>query len=217
MKRFFIKQTVAMIAMAAASCGLVNAQIGDYRGKAFKYEVFGSPQTIPGKLMCAYYDLGGEGIAYHETTPENHGSGRLNPANGTLLNEFRIQESVDISYTKVGIDDTPQNKATPDMGLLYVGWTDPGEWINYTVNVEQTGTYTVNFLCSAAADGAISLSADGKDLAGTLNIPSTTSPHIWTRIDNLATVSLVKGIQVISLFTQKTGGMNYAWFEFILK
>jgi len=25
------------------------------------------PQKIPGKLQCAYYDFGGEGIAYHDT------------------------------------------------------------------------------------------------------------------------------------------------------
>lgn len=26
----------------------------------------GGPQEIPGKVECAYYDLGGEGIAYHD-------------------------------------------------------------------------------------------------------------------------------------------------------
>jgi hypothetical protein len=50
----------------------------------------GGPQKIPGKVLCAYYDLGGEGVAYHDTDPKNHGSGELNPADGTYLNEFRI-------------------------------------------------------------------------------------------------------------------------------
>ena len=44
-------------------------------------------QKIPGKVLCAYYDLGGEGVAYHDTDPQNHGSGELNPADGTSLNE----------------------------------------------------------------------------------------------------------------------------------
>jgi hypothetical protein len=57
-------------------------------------------QAIPGKVDCAFYDRGGEGIAYHDTTDKNLGSGTLNPADGTYLNEFRMREAVDISYTK---------------------------------------------------------------------------------------------------------------------
>lgn len=206
-----------MLLMAMAmSCVLVMGQA--YEGKPFKYEVFnGTPQEIPGKLYCAYYDLGGEGMAYHETTPENFGSGRLNPANGTILNEFRINESVDVSYTKVGIDDTPNNKVKPEMGLLYIGWTAPGEWLKYTVEVKQTGNYILNFLSSAEKDGAISLSVDGKDATGIIKIPTTTSPHIWNRLDGLTTLSLTKGKHVITLHTQEAGGMNYAWFDFILQ
>src|ERR1039458_4900191 len=54
----------------------------------------GGPQKIPGKVLCAYYDLGGEGVAYHDSDPKNHGSGELNPADCTYLNEFRIHEGV---------------------------------------------------------------------------------------------------------------------------
>jgi hypothetical protein len=210
-----MKRVILLMAMAM-SCVLVMGQA--YEGKPFKYEVFnGTPQEIPGKLYCAYYDLGGEGVAYHETTPENFGSGRLNPANGTILNEFRINESVDVSYTKVGIDDTPNNKVKPEMGLLYIGWTAPGEWLKYTVEVKQTGNYILNFLSSADKDGTISLSVDGKDATGTIKIPTTTSPHIWNRLDGLTNLSLTKGKHVITLHTQETGGMNYAWFDFILQ
>src|ERR1039458_4549689 len=75
----------------------------------------GGPQKIPGKVLCAYYDLGGEGVAYHDSDPKNHGSGELNPADGTYLNEFRIHEGVDTSYTKFNrkpdpIDDNPLAK-----------------------------------------------------------------------------------------------------------
>jgi hypothetical protein len=58
---------------------------------------------------------GWEGVAYHDTDPQNHGSGELNPADGTYLNEFRIHEGVDTSYTKFqrkpdAFDDNPFNK-----------------------------------------------------------------------------------------------------------
>jgi hypothetical protein len=51
----------------------------DYQGKPFQDSVYtAGPQAIPGRLECAYYDLGGEGVAYHDTDPTNHGSGELN-------------------------------------------------------------------------------------------------------------------------------------------
>lgn len=34
-------------------------------------------------------------------TRKNKGSGTLNPADGSYLNEFRMHEGVDISYTKI--------------------------------------------------------------------------------------------------------------------
>src|ERR1700679_3865256 len=95
-------------------------------------------QTIPGKVECEFYNEGGEGIAYHDSDSINNGSGKLNPANGTYLNDFRMHEDVDISYTKPhGIDDNPYNRVSRDMGQLYVGWTKPGEWINYTIREKQ--------------------------------------------------------------------------------
>src|SRR5579872_3827774 len=99
-------------------------------------------QQIPGRIEFEYYDEGGEGVAYHDFDSTNNGSGKLNPPNGTFLNEFRMKEGVDISYTKPGnIDDNLFNKVPRDMNKLYVGWTKPGEWINYTVEVKETGRY----------------------------------------------------------------------------
>ena len=41
-----------------------------YAGVPYHDSVFnGGPQKVPGRVMCAYYDLGGEGIAYHDTDP----------------------------------------------------------------------------------------------------------------------------------------------------
>src|SRR5215475_582196 len=109
----------------------------NYRGKPFhdsKYH--GGPQKIPGRVQCAYYDFGGEGVAYHDTDAKNNGSGNLNPADGSYLNEFRMDEGVDISYTKCPkesgkqIDNSPYNVVTPPENQLYVGWTEPGEWFN---------------------------------------------------------------------------------------
>ncbi len=123
-------------------------------------------QPIPGIVQCAYYDLGGEGIAYHDTDPANHGSGELNPADGSYLHEFRMHEGVDTSYTKfhdpkVQIDNNPYNLVTPPDGQLYVGWTEPGEWFNITVNVPHAGLYTADLLYTSNRGGTISIDVNG--------------------------------------------------------
>ena len=82
-------------------------------------------------------------MAYHDTDATDHGSGALNPPNGEYLNEFRMHEGVDISYTKfkgpIPIDNSPYDLVTPPPDQLYVGCTEPGEWFNLTVNVKRAG------------------------------------------------------------------------------
>ncbi len=191
--------------------------VENYKGRPFqdtKYD--GKAQKIPGRVMCAYYDLGGEGVAYHDTTKENHGSGMLNPANGDYLNEFRMNESVDTSFTKPDFDATEKNLVNPELKMFYVGWTDEGEWLNYTVDVDKSGNYSVDFLFSAAVDAAISLSVDNKDVTEKIAIPSTTHPHIWNRLSAMTTFLLEKGTHLLTLHTVEKGLMNYAFLEFKL-
>src|SRR5579859_6792958 len=103
------------IAICAAALGIFVPDLNgwaalppDYTGKPFQDSVYTSgAQVVPGKIECAYYDLGGEGVAYHDTDALNHGSGELNqkpehhrPHANPYLWSFRAGEGVDISYTK---------------------------------------------------------------------------------------------------------------------
>lgn len=109
----------ARITAAETAPALPSLLPADYKGTPFQDGKHpGGPQKIPGMVVCAYYDLGGEGVAYHDKTKENSGSGKLNPANGAYLNEFRKNEAVDTSYTKYaanksGPDNSPYNAAEP--------------------------------------------------------------------------------------------------------
>ena len=199
-----------------------------YTGKPYEdTEYKGGAQVIPGKVYCAYYDLGGEGIAYHDTSKANHGSGELNPVDGSYLHSFRIGEGVDISYTKSAndSDNSPYNLVEPPMNLLYVGWTEPGEWVKYTVKVEKAGTYTVGLLYTSNQGGKISVSVNNEDVTGPIDIQSTfhnDDPvdwrqwHHWNIAENIAKITLEKGTQVLTLHTIETGQMNYAWLNFEL-
>ena len=118
--------------------------------------------------------MGGEEIAYHDKDSLNNGSGKLNPNDGTFYNTFRLKEGVDISYTKSkDIDNSPFNVVEPLMNQLYVGWTEVGEWINYTVDVKEDGFYEGFLMYTAKADGKIAIDVDGKNWLESVVIKST--------------------------------------------
>ena len=53
--------------------------MGGPAGRPYEDEAYkAGAQRIPGIVQCALYDLGGEGVAYHDADPVNHGSGELN-------------------------------------------------------------------------------------------------------------------------------------------
>jgi Carbohydrate binding module (family 6) len=181
-------------------------------------------QEIPGRIECEYYDQGGEGIAYHDTDSINQGSGKLNPANGSFLHEFRMKEGVDISYSKTGgIDNNPYNKVNPDSNKLYVGWTVPGEWINYTVQVNSTAVYRLGLMYTANGDGSISFDLDGQPVTAPLKISSTYDRrdtvawrqwHHWNKTDSLTSIKMKKGEHKLTLHITDHGQMNFDYLEF---
>jgi len=151
----------------------------------------------------------------------------LNPPNGTYLNEFRMNEGVDTSYMKFRldpkIDDNPFNKVTPPAGLLYVGWTEPGEWFNLTVDVADSGEYSADLLYTSNRGGTISLDVNGKPATRPLKVTSTYDAadpvawrqwHHWNVVHDLARVHLEKGRNVLTVHTLSEGQMNYATLEF---
>ncbi len=204
-------------------------KLKDYKGTPyFDSQYTASAQIIPGKLQCEYYDFGGEGVAYHDTDSINSGSGQLNPADGTYLHEFRKNEPVDVSYTKFRepqIDNTIYNFVQPEKDQLYIGWTKPGEWTKYTVNVSETGTYQLGLMYTSNKNGKISIAVNDSDITGEILVPSTFVEadtvawrqwHHWNYLSKMAIVELKKGIQTITLHTADVGDMNYDYINFEL-
>jgi hypothetical protein len=214
--------TVSLAAQAQAVAA------SPYAGQPFHDERYsGGPQVIPGKVQCAYYDAGGEGVAYHDTDTVNHGSGELNKPDGSYEHAFRMKEGVDISYTKLGrqppVDDSPYNLVTPPKEQLYVGWTEPGEWVNLTVNVREAGRYGVDFLYTSHQGGQIGLELDGKPLTPPLTITTTANSsdplswrqwHHWNLAKDLAQVDLPASVHVLTVRILTEGQMNLAYFDF---
>jgi hypothetical protein len=200
----------------------------NYKGTPFEDAVYKSgTQEIPGRLQLEYYDLGGEGTSYHDSDSTNSGSGALNPVDGSYLHSFRIDEPVDISFTKQrGVDNSPYNFVEPEFDQLYVGWTEAGEWTKYTVDVKTKGTYKVGLMYTARHDGQIAIAINDKDVTGPLDVPSTYVAadtiawrqwHHWNYLNDLADIELEKGLQTLTLHTVAVGQMNYDFISLELK
>lgn len=229
MKAAVIAFSLFAVVQSAGHSTASNAEfLSTYKGTPYRDSNYqNGAQHIPGKVVCAYYDLGGEGIAYHDADPKNNGSGALNPADGGYLNEFRMREGVDTSYTKFGrnppIDDSPYNKVVPPADLLYVGWTEPGEWFNITVDVAEAGDYTIDLLYTSNRGGSISFDVDGKPATGAIGVASTYDAadpvawrqwHHWNVAAGIATLHLFAGHSLLTVHIVTNGQMNLATLDF---
>ena len=230
MNRGRLQLWLALVVLPAAGAGCASRAdfLAHYKGAPYEDSRYGAgAQKIPGKVYCAYYDRGGEGVAYHDSDSKNNGSGALNPADGSYLNEFRMSEGVDTSYTKMDrnpqIDDTQYDKVQPPPSLLYVGWTVPGEWFNMTVDVKQTGWYGADLLYTSNRGGTLALDVNGEPASGALQIESTfdaSDPiawrqwHHWNLARGLVRVKLHRGTNVLTVRILTEGQMNLAYFDF---
>ena len=135
------------------------------------------PTAIPGTIQAEYYDKGGEGAAYHDNEAENRGNA-----------SYRTSDGVDIETCGTN------GKA--------IGYTNTGEWVEYTVNVKETGTYKfVATVSSGSTNSGFSINIRNdktiKKLAD-VKVPQTGSDwKTYTTVEG--TVELEAGEQILRL------------------
>ena len=133
----------------------------------------GSAAAVPGSFEAEDFDRGGEALAYHDLTAGNEGG------------LYRTAEDVDI--------------ISPYAGGHVVNGFQTGEWLEYTVNVAQSGTYRVEALVSSAFTGtSFHIEVDGTDKTGPVTAPNTGAwtAFQWAGVD---AVSLTAGQHVVRL------------------
>ncbi|HWD18276.1 MAG TPA: carbohydrate-binding protein [Verrucomicrobiae bacterium] len=191
----------------------------DYKGRPFSdAQHQAGAAAIPGVVQCALYDIGGEGVAYHDADPINHGSGELNlqpkhqrPHASAYIWNFRQEEGVDISFVKDFADLNHTNLVTPETNQLYIGWTTNGEWCNYTVDVKAPGTYKIKALYSYQTN-TIQFDLNGQPAATCLLPVATPSWHYWNKAEIGEITFPSAGLQLLTF--HHGGGNNFAYFEF---
>jgi hypothetical protein len=143
----------------------------------------GTPFVISGTtgkesemIPAAIYDLGGEGIAFHDNGGKDGATG------------FRPSDNVDIgNYIPRSV----------------VGWTGDGEWLTYTVNVEADGTYELNSIIGSGSDeGTYTVYFDGVAITPLLKAKRTPGEY-GDQQPNYTTVSLKKGRHIFKFFMNR--------------
>jgi hypothetical protein len=137
----------------------------------------GVPIALPGIVDAAHFDNGVAGSAYSDTSPGNAGG------------VFRTTD-VDVQAASVG--------------GYNVGWTAPGEWLKYTVNVGAPGTYNVQVQVASLAATSVAV-AFGNASATTLPVAATGGWQAWRTVS--VPVTLVAGQQVLTV-TFPVGAVN---------
>ena len=164
----------------------VNVPQGPYNG---------TWSLIPGTVQFENFDVGGNGFAYMDGTPGSAVTPVVN---------FRTTEDVDIeNCTDVG-------------GGYNIGYATAGEWLEYSVDVQTPGEYSIalRVACSGAAR-TMSLAMDGVDIAKDVAIPNTTGWQVWQTV-TVPNVSLKAGKQILRMTIGATDYINLNYVTFTL-
>ena len=167
------------------------------------------PQTTPtlpqNQVMFANFDNGGEGVAYHDVDGRNLGGDYRRGDNGV-----DIERTSDVFATDLG--------DAPGVGRS-VGYTRAGEFLKYTLNVAQGGTYTFNIRFASSTGGTAHLAIDGHDATGSISLPRTGGWDQWTTLTK-AGVQLSAGTHVFKFVIDSSAAGaekdvgNLHWFSF---
>lgn len=152
----------------------------------------GTAHAIPGIIQAEAFDEGGNGFAYFDDS------------SGSETDQiFRTDEDVDITDCE------------DEGGGYCLAYVTEGEWVEYTVNVAEAGTYNINLRVANNGDPkTISLAMDGADIATDITIPNTEGWGIWETV-TVENIELKEGEQILR-FTMgdvKYVNLNYIKFE----
>lgn len=143
-----------------------------------------APAPVPGRVEAEDFACGGEGVAYHDSTPGNGGT-----------SDYRFAEAVDV-WDSAAASHTH-----------YVGGTAAGEWLAYSVTVAEAGRYDVSLAAAALQVTQVRLTINGVDVTGLLTLPATGGMTTFVEVAAAVGIQLNAGTHQIRLFIV-TGGAN---------
>lgn len=162
--------------------------------------------TIPGTIFATDYDLGANNYAYFDAdTSDFH----VSTDEYTAWNQG-------YSYRNDGVDIEACTDNTSNG--FNVGWTQQGEWLLYTVGVDSTAAYTIDFRYAAnGSSGKFILQLNGQPITPVQALPSTGGWSTW-QTHTIENVVLEKGTHQLKLHIDNSGfNINYLKFHSMLE
>lgn len=153
---------------------------------------------VPGIINATDYDMGKLSYAYNDADYQEISSGAWN--NGWSYRNDGVDIEACSDFSSNGFD---------------VGWIETGEWLNYTINVSQSGLYDINLnLASQNSGGKILLSLDGQYITSDLAVPVTGGWQNWQYlpVKNIYIAAGVHKLKTQFFF----GGFNFSYMDFVL-
>jgi len=152
--------------------------------------------VFPTLVQAEDYDEGGQGVSYSDKDIANQG------------NVYR-EDGVDV----VGLQCS-DSAATKDCKGYAIGFTQAGEWMEYSVNVPADAKYIVKAnVATASETSSFMLLVDNNAVTDTIAVPKTDSTwNVYKEID-VGTIELKQGEHVVRLLI--TGDyLNVDWIQF---
>ena len=169
----------------------------------------GSKETIPYKknviknktiIQAVDYDLGRNGFAYYDRDTANYFISGT-PGIGNKGNTYR-NDGVDI------------RKDSNRYEQYYVTDIEDGEWLQYTVNADKAGTYTLRIYFGAIdKKGTISIIINNKPVAENIYLPATGGMKNWKPLD-IHNIKLTGSNDRLRIKATH-GGFNLKQIEFV--
>jgi hypothetical protein len=151
---------------------IISVQVGD------QLPYLGTPFQIPGVIETGNYDKfeGGKGqnISYYDSSQNNQGN-------------YRTDEDVD------ALTDT--------QGVATIQWITAGEWLEYTIEVQNNGLYDANLRYASgntAGGGPLHFEIDGAAVGSDISMPYTGNWTTWVD-KTINGIPLTKGKHILRL------------------
>ncbi len=155
---------------------------------------------IPGKIYATEYDLGRNGFAYNET--------------GILSRESSSAGAYNDGW--VGRNDAVDMESCNDAGSngFNVGWTNQGEWMNYTVNASNAGKYRVSIRYAVSGTGNITIKLNENPALQNIALENTNAWNTFkTKV--LGEIDMPSGTNVIQMYINAGFNVSYLQFEYL--
>lgn len=141
----------------------------------------GAPHAIPGAIEAEDFDFGTQGSSYNDCDATNNGG----------------------EYRETGVDIEAATE-----GGFNIGWICQGEWLEYTVDVQQAGSYNIEArVASQNSGGAFRIERDGVDLTGPISFASTGGWQDWETV--YGSLELEAGEQILRFVNMANSNQEY--------